>query len=513
MKINSKWLLITSFSYIYIPIIGFLVRWTNLPTAAVCLLAGLLSLRHIYLHNRDCGKARSFYVDPLIFICAILMFVWVGYYAGWGRFVNQMWDWNKHNAVLSDLVNRKWPVYYKNGDEHSMLVYYVGQYIIPAYIGKLLRSFRAAEIAVYVWNEVGMILVFLNVLDYLKTKNYFGQFLVLLLIPFFSIPLWLSHLLLKHFTGINYFNRLTNWYYSEDFMFMQYTGNFILLKWVFPQSFPVWLLTTLWLKNRKRIEYYIPMLLPAILFASFGFLGLVVLAFGGALEILIKEKNFTQWLKRIFSFENLSILLTMGTVFLAYYSGNIFSEKPELAGFSLMPYTKDTIIVYFILLVVDVLSYAVIFFNDHKKEGAYYAVFLTLAILPLVRMGIYNDLMMRASIPMLFIIMLYTIEYLLKHVPSVDFSKPIAATKKAAVCVLVVFLLLGAYYQFGDFSETILFERYDILGDEIRLTKSMEEFANRNLDEENIDLLYNYYAYDIEENIFYKLFARQKWRD
>ena len=470
---------------------------------------GIICLIHIYIRNKNQNNDESFHVDTIILVIAVLLFLWIGYYAGWGRFVTQERDWYKHNAILSDLMNRKWPVYYNNGDEHSMLSYYIGQYIIPAFVGKLFKSFRTAEIAVYIWNEIGLILVYLNILKYLKTDNSFIHFFTILLVPFFSIPLWLSQIVVNHFIE-DYYIESTTFMYLKDSICLQYSGNFILLKWVFPQAIPIWLTTLIWLAHKDKIEFYVPMLLPAMFFGTFGFLGLVMLAFSQSIDILIKEKNFTKWIKKIFSLENVSTLITLGTVFLAYFSGNMLSEKPKDVGFGLTPYTKDTIGIYFTFVIANVISYAVILFKEHKKEGLYYAVFLILTFLPLFRLGLFNDLVMRSSVPMLLIVMIYAIQSIQKLIDKNAAHKHSTNFEKICAYTLIVLLLLGLYTNFSDLTHTIRNENYKQLGDEIRLEKTLEVYANRNLEDGNIDMIYNYYAYDIENNIFYKLFAGRK---
>lgn len=79
-------------------------------------------------------------------------------------------DWPKHNAVLRDLMVRTWPVIYHNHDMVSMLTYYLGQYIVPAAVGKLLlllfpqaitleTAFVVSEVVMALWNMIGLALV------------------------------------------------------------------------------------------------------------------------------------------------------------------------------------------------------------------------------------------------------------------------------------------------------------------------------------------------------------------
>ena len=68
---------------------------------------------------------------------------------GSGGFTGQTGDWSKYNAVLHDLIEYRWPVVYTTSYGDSMLSYYIGQYLLPAVIGKIFYSFHAAELIIY----------------------------------------------------------------------------------------------------------------------------------------------------------------------------------------------------------------------------------------------------------------------------------------------------------------------------------------------------------------------------
>ncbi len=494
--------------YIYLPLIAFLLRWTNILTSVICMAAAALCIIRIIKNSNNCSE-DTIYIEPFIFIGAILFFCWIGYYAGWGRFVDQTDDWRKHNALLADLVNRKWPVYYVNGDDHSMLVYYIGQYIIPALAGKIFRSVRIAETALYIWNEIGLILVFLNIINYLKIKNFQGQLICMLMIPFFSVPLWLSELILKRLTGINMMGSI-RWFYDYHYIKLQYSNNYTLLRWVFQQTITIWLITVLFMKYKDRLEYYVPLLLPAVMYGLFGFIGIIFLAAGGLFEMILKIKNGSRILKKIFSPENICTALTWGLVFLAYYSGNIFSEKPEVLGFSLMPYQNESYSIYFIFIFTNVIPYTLILLPGHRKDGVYYASALTLILLPLFTMGMFNDLVMRSSIPALFVFMVYLLELLNDHFIIHKAQKNLSVMRKIGVSAAVILLLCGAHFAMVELSDTVYTDEYHEPGKAFDLD-SLQSYASRT-EIVREDLNYNYFAYDIEDNLFYKFIARKKIR-
>lgn len=114
MYLRKKHLIALSLIYIYIPILIFLIGWTKIYIAAVCIAAlayGLMKFHADYTGKTEEAVIR---VDVGILCFVFFILLVVGYCAGWGRFVNQSLDWAKHSAVLNDLVEKNWPVYYIN---------------------------------------------------------------------------------------------------------------------------------------------------------------------------------------------------------------------------------------------------------------------------------------------------------------------------------------------------------------------------------------------------------------
>lgn len=183
-----KFILITSISYMYIPVFIFLLGFTKpqvVLIVSICLAFCIHKLYKDYTSGFIGGEIFKEPVLPLwtVLVCILIIFIY-GYYMGFGGFAPQKGDWGKHNAILNDLVTRSWPVYYKNDNEISMLVYYLAQYLVPALAGKIFNSFSVAEIVQYVWNVCGIILVFLNVIIFLNIYNsrkkiFAGLFIIL----------------------------------------------------------------------------------------------------------------------------------------------------------------------------------------------------------------------------------------------------------------------------------------------------------------------------------------------
>lgn len=184
-----------------------------------------------------------------------------------------------------------------------MLTYYIAQYLVPGAIGKIFHSFRVAEIALYVWNEIGLMLVFLHVITWLKVKNLSGQGICAMIMPFFSIPLWLSQLVLKHFSEYNNLGNIQQWFVLSEDIKIQYSSNYVQLRWVFPQAIVIWLTVMLLLEYRDYIEYYVFMLLPSLMFGAFGFIGILPLAMMVGIDYIIScIVSFTESNENRFNF-------------------------------------------------------------------------------------------------------------------------------------------------------------------------------------------------------------------
>ena len=226
-----------TFAYIYIPILIFLWGWTKPWIAGLCTMAILYSLYRFRTNTRTWIR-KDTHIDIKVMIVVIIFFAVLGYIIGGGAFTQQAGDWYKHNSILLDLTWRDWPVYYRHGSEHSMLTYYIAMYLVPALVGKVVGSYRVAEIALYIWSLIGLLLVFLNTVRVLHLRRGVAQLIAAFLICMFSTPLYIAQMV----NDIVYKSSMlfsANWFsYSPQ---LQYSDNYTLLRWVVPQVLVLWL--------------------------------------------------------------------------------------------------------------------------------------------------------------------------------------------------------------------------------------------------------------------------------
>lgn len=513
IHISKKKLLILSIAYIYIPIVIFLVGWVRFPIALICI--GCL-LYGIYKLFCDYSKTKEkVYSDSVIsiwglgFACGL--FLVVGYYAGWGRFVTQAGDWAKHNAVLADLVNKPWPVYYINQitgiEEHSMLTYYIAQYMLPALFGKIFHSFRVAEIVNFLWAEIGLLLVYLNIVRVLKINTIWLQNIAAFLLCFFCGPLLLGQKLRHLFFPLdNSDGFIYHWFIFSEQIRLQYRSNYVMLRWVFAQVLIIWLITILLFEHKEKIENYVVLILPAMLAGALPFIDLVFIALAIAIIELFRKKAFKIWIRQILSLSNITVAATTGIVFLLYYYGNVLGEKQSNIDLSAIHYQGREILYFFLFISTMAGIYMACLFKENVKNPIYWVILITLVCIPLFKMGVYNDFVMCCSIPSLFILLLLVIKFLNK-IKYKEFLQ-ISFLSKISYIVLIVTLMIGFIYPWREFIDSVKSDDLFSLGDEFE-SITLEEQANRFL-EISPDLKYNYFSYDIENNLFYKYMARKQ---
>ena len=325
--------------YITLPLVLFLFGWTKWYIAAICCVAGIFCYKRTF-----CGitKAQNsgIKIKSWVLIIGCILLIFIGFSCGWGRWTEQTGDYAKHNTVLADLTYRSWPVYYRNGSEHSMLTYYIGHYIVPSFVGKLFGSFRISEIALFVWSVTGIILVWMHMISSLRVIHPAKQLCsIVIMVLFGPASYFAKQLALLANLPIGIIIENSDWFFFNPIwgIHVQYSSNYTSLSWVFPQIIVCWITVLLLIDHKENIKYYVPLMLPAMFYSVLSFLGILMLAIPYAVFILVKKCSFAKWLKNIFSIENVLCTVTIGGILIAYYWGNVFSEKPDSFSLYLCP--------------------------------------------------------------------------------------------------------------------------------------------------------------------------------
>lgn len=501
MKLGLRWILIATILYIYLPICIFLIGFTKLyvaiPTIIVIIYFGYKMYKDYYTNIKE----NKFVIRAWVIIVSLVLTISFTLIMGYGNLFEQPGDWLKHNAVIQDLVLKSWPVYYTEYDE-CMLTYYIGQYIIPSIIGKLFSIVRLAEILMAVWGVIGIYLAYLNLIRITKSDNDLKQIRTFFVMFFFCGALVLAQFVLKGiYENDMYCDWQKHWILAKGHM-LQYRSNYVMLGWVYPQTIVSWLITILFFENRSKVNHYVLLFAPALLFGSFNIVAFAFLAVINVIYLLATNKFEKKYLKSLFSASNIVSFFTLGIILLTYFAGFMSSRKPGVLKLRLEEYDLSDIWVVVIFLFFMVGIYAICIFKE-TKDILFYSSLLGLCIVPFFTMGLHNDWVMCVSIPFLFVLMICTINFMNINLKNVNQSYRFG--------IITMCLIIGAWYPVVEMKENLVSKAKGFVYEEI--DESLEKSTNLSDDNIAVDMKYNYYNYALDKDFFYNYIARKKIND
>lgn len=483
--------------YLYSPICLFFWTWTRPLIAVPAIAVSLFTAYRVFNRFRKEDTEFDVQISPGMLLFTLLYLLAVAVICGWGDFMCQASDWRKHNALLHDLTNQNWPVFYRDAVTPSMLTYYIGQYLVPAAVGSLVHSIRVSEILFMLWGVMGLLIISLNLFSILKAHSVPRQLVILLLLLLFNGCLPLSQQLFR-ILGTNSVNSNHQWMsfvFGESPCLLQYRSNFVDLRWVMPQCISIWLVLTIWWNHRNSVESFLPLMLPCMLNGAISFLGLAVMAvLSVVVSWLVEKKKLFDLVRKAFSLDNILSLVFIAVPLLMYFSGNLFSEKPAYAGFS-RQYVPLSLYVCFVLGEFGL--YVLLIQKKFRKNCLFWSAVLVLLVLPFFKMGYYNDLGMSASIPAMFLLMICILEYLLENRKTWQ-----------SVC-LVLLLMIAALYPLKEM-DFIRRQSFGVNLGDTHSVASLEEYSNLET-KEGESWKYNYYTYDLDNNLFLRWFSKESF--
>ncbi len=469
----------TSLIYLLIPQLLFAVGWIRFPfsvVSALFVIAVILweSVELVRSARRRLTSSLSPSSRVSALGAALILMIWLSL-SGVGGIGFQNGDYPQNNALLKDLIEKDWPISVRFKNNDVPLVYYTGYYLPAALVGKLL-GWQAANIFVFVWTLVGLFLAFTWFAHVARVKLANNPFKTLLfaslfvlsggmdLFGSFLISIWQSRPLDLDIT------RHREWWITEigRFIPLQYSSMTTLLFWVPQHAIASWICTGLTagavLRPAKTQPAPIALALAAsILWNPFGSLGTVPFLVVFLIRRAALFKNRPA-LPSIGTFTLYGIALWIAAITTLYLQANqfrfpvgfIWNIKAPLADLALTVFLFWMIEVGALSLIAILLLHtgacrrkvpsgeALLFRSskDNSQEGLIvhppqlllFAISLVvLGLLPLFRIGGFNNLVMRSSIPSLFILFSF-IGYLLLEMPSATRRR----VKTAYLCLAIV---------------------------------------------------------------------------
>lgn len=486
-------------------------------------------------------KRTDFFKFAAAFIFIVIMVLLSG-------IGNVFWQNNDHatrNTIFDILVNYSWPP--KNNE--TALVYYIGFWLPSALVGKMF-SLEAGYVFQIIWASLGlMILWYLLCLVHKKIVVY-----PLVIFMFFSgLDIFGHGIVNTFFYNLNKF-QIGQWAFTEGGIltyhlewwarYFQYSSHTTQLFWVFNQCLPVWIATVLIIleKNNKNLVFIMGL---TLLSSTLPFVGLIPIFIWCAVTnkpdgILIR--SFTQNAKKsfleLFTFQNVAGGGISGIISFLYLRGNIASGATSsqaenlkeqavfspwvfifciafgILVFALLRYKTENkapllyllpilpvayfmaklpmykIEYYILFIIFEVLITSAAVFPVYGTSTLYALTVSCLMVIPFFTVGKSIDFCMRASIPLLVVLCIFS---------STALEKYVKEKKTALLICLCAVLMFGAVNSFHEIARTIEATYYEIItkGKVVNDSKTVDQvFKGKN------------FTGKTENNIFYEILAK-----
>ena len=499
MTIKHSALNTLSLFYIYLPILIFLFGWCTWYIAIPCATI-LLGVLYVMLRAYN-SEGKNIQISKTTFIVAVVLLLIMAYYLGWGRFTNQCGDANRNNGILNDMVYRSWPIIYS--DHHGgycMLTYYFLQFLVAGIVGKMFFSYRLAELVFAVWSLLGVTLVYFNLIRSLNVYSTVKRLFVLWVLFFFMLPLTIGRPVIEALSTHAFFYEGTGeTLWVSETLQLPLHGNWMRMFYDYQQAITPWLITILLIEFHKYVRFYVPLILPALMYGAFPFVALLPYAAILAVMNYCHSVDKKQFYRDMFSVPNVAVSLSIGIVFVTYLWGNVSGVKPDIVSARMVSYQGHyTILLLYHLLVT--LPFPLLVFKEHKKNALYYLTVLFLLLIPFVKIGVFNDQRKFTTI-VHFFLMYFLLQYLLTY--------RWGELKTSNIKCFFTFLLLFVSFMipFQNLRKQIQTDEIGSLAED-KGCGTLENWSNRADSTIRIDLRYNYFTYDVESSVFYKYMAR-----
>jgi hypothetical protein len=502
--------------YLLIPALLFGLYWLRFPFSlistllvAVIILSAALDLKQAIVDFQqgtklDSLNQRKDRFFTIICLAVLLITLWL-LFSGVGGFGHQNADYKASNALFKDLITQGWPPTLFAGDSQKPIVYYVAYYLPAAAVGKLL-GWVPANLVLFIWTLIGSMLAFswfwrhsrISIKG--KTSRIIGLVIVFCLAGGLD---YFGYYILKE-KVFDLANHIDVWA-----GYFQYSSNTTLMFWVPQQAIAGWLLISMIIDNIKTIQdvrYLWAVASACIIWSPFSVLGSFPYLFLALLTYLNPENR--KFLLNRPALLSIFASLWIGITHSLYILSNQFKFP---AGLMLSMVENDLryiqhliafwfveyglvafIVLLFLALGTRIPRSQLVNKSDSLREkwfGAleqeynlkpihFYLFLLSvviLTILPLFTMGNNNDLVMRASIPSLFIFWTFVFKILI--------DAPLRTRIKLSVLYIFLstILVLGFFSSVSELFRSV--KKFHIGPPEISEVLVTSELGDRDIDQ------------------------------
>lgn len=512
---KSKLINLFIYSYIALPFLifasGFLKWYFALPISLCIILSVILAVK-----SSEGLKAPAFSVHSLPRFCGgIILIVLIVLLSGIGNVMWQNNDHATRNTLFNILVEYSWPPkYITDGGNEVGIVYYIGFWLPSALLGKI-TSLGWGYFFQILWAIAGLgVLWYLLCVIHKKIVVYplvIFLFFSGMDIMGHGLVSTLYDKLTTLQTGTWAFPQgspLTThieWWGS----YYQYSSHITQLFWVFNQCIPVWIATVLILieKNNKNLVFIMGLTLIS---STLPFIGLIpvfvwcaVCDHNGSLLDRPFTSNIKESFLSLFTWQNvvgggisgiMSFLYLVGNiasgtsgassgtaqaaarsfsisnflfVLIAWAACFLIANINKIKKLSVLLYltpalplallmaktTGSRLELYLLFIVFEFIILAFLLLPACGKSGLFFITVSCLLLIPFFTVGKSIDFCMRASIPLLVVLCLFSISALNKY---------FAENRQILATLLCIVLMLGAITPVKEIVRTIEATAYEI---------------------------------------------------
>lgn len=496
--------LTATYIYLVLPVVVFLLGWCHWYIGIPGSIIIILSIRNCLRQFIDISENSIVLKrDDIYKILSALMIiaVWVGL-SGIGGYAWQNDDHRWRNAIFDILIQNEWPCqksFVIDGIQQSRsLVYYIGFWMPSAVVGKLL-GLTAGYAAQYLWAFLGIGLVYIWICIWQKKIIIWP---LIILIFFSGLDVLGTLLYSTDSLAIWGMEHLERWPIGY-----QYSSNTTQLFWVFNQAIPIWL-ATIFIFHLEKPQNIIFTWSLTMLTSTLPFVGIAPIVFYFLLKRnrqMFSSCNVAKKIRKCITWQNVIGSGTVGVISATYLMSNDVTTQSiskivsKLAVFFPLVFWGSIVIsvilgigIYFIVckrsivkkyrpLMLIFLSailclfglyclstignshnhlyrlifliififleagiYLIILYRNSKDRPLFFIVLICLTVYPLIKVGNSIDFCMRASIPALFIVMLWCME-------------AIGNRKKGTTFYLIIaMIIIGAITPLHEIKRTLI---------------------------------------------------------
>lgn len=474
-----------SYCYLVIPFIIFSAFWMKALYAVPVIVCVLLCILKICIRRPEMSPEIFTKKDYKIFLIAFVIIVLWVCMSGIGGIAYQTEDHQWRNAMFETLVYEPWPIVktvLKDGVEMTRgFSYYIGFWIPAAAVGKVF-GIEAGYFFQIIWAVLGITLFYFMLCKILKKTAVWPLVIFILFSGMDILGYYITG------TDMNTITQTTHleWWASR----LQFSSFTTQLFWVFNQAIPAWLATAV-IYLQKENKNIILILASTILNCTMPFVGLLPLVIYKIFTHNYDEKQLSgKWWKKFFK-DTFSVENIIGGGIIGIISYLYLSKASHHNGGGVFNFANGGWLIWLTFILVEVGVLCIVIYPYQRRKILFCIAFVWCCICALLDVYGGQNFCMRASIPALVLIYIFTIEAL---------TETYTRKRYMSFGIIMVILIIGAVTPMHEIIRNVSETKSRYLSEEISVTAD-------SVGTESV-LTNDYESTDIRGNYFFKYLCK-----